>query len=295
VRIGIHANPSKPKALDLAARAEELLRGRAEVILSAETHTALGRGAAASGALEGFDVDVLIALGGDGTFLYTLHRVNVPLLPIHAGTMGFLAEIDGDNLTAFDGAIERLLKGHYYLEERMKIATQVEGKNLPDATNEVVLHTSQVAKMRHFEIRVDRQAVGRLRADGMIIATPTGSTSYALSALGPIIEPTVEGIVITALAPFLATQRAVLVEPSHTIGIRLLTAGKEGVVVIDGHTEMRLPAETEMVCYRSPRRASFVRFGSRYFPRLKGTGILPWLENETTVHKDDDADLSSQS
>src|SRR4029077_10723566 len=135
---------------------------------------------------------------------------------------------------AFDGAMERLLKGLYFVDHRMKLATETPGGPLPDATNEVVVHTSQVAKMRHFEISVDGRRVGRIRADGVILATPTGSTSYSLSALGPIIDPGVEPIVITALAPFQATQRSVLVDPLRTVGVRLVTPEKEAVVVVDG-------------------------------------------------------------
>jgi NAD+ kinase len=162
----------------------------------------------------------------------------------------------------------------------MRIATQVGSAHLADATNEVVIHTAQVAKMRQFEIAIDRKAVGRLRADGIIVATPTGSTSYAMSAMGPVIEPTLEAMVITALAPFQTSPRAVLVEPAHTIGVRLVSPEKDAVVVVDGQSETRVPGGSVVTCYRSPRKAVFVRFASRYFPRLYGTHILPWGPND---------------
>ncbi|MCI4347595.1 MAG: NAD(+)/NADH kinase [Thermoplasmata archaeon] len=276
MRIGVHANPNKPKALDLARHLRTLVGDRAEVVASTETAEIVPELKHESEPLARLQVDALVALGGDGTFLYALQRSTAPLLPVNAGTVGFLAEVDGDNKVAFDGAIERLLRGHYFREERMRIATQVGGTPLADATNEVVIHTSQVAKMRLFEIGIDRKPAGRLRADGVIVATPTGSTSYAMSALGPVIEPTLEALVITALAPFQTAPRAVLVEPAHTITVRLVTPDKDGVVVVDGQSETRLPGGSEVVCYRSPRKAVFVRFASRYFPRLYGTRILPW-------------------
>jgi NAD+ kinase len=180
VKIGLSANPTKPLAVELARRAVQRLEGRAELVLATETHRAVGNGARklAESTIESMEVDVVVSIGGDGTFLWTLHRTSLPVLPINAGTVGFLAEVDGSQGSAFDGALERLLRGFYFVEERMKLASQCEGKSLPDATNEIVVHTSHVAKMRLFEIGVDNRPVGRIRADGVILGTPTGSTSY---------------------------------------------------------------------------------------------------------------------
>jgi NAD+ kinase len=290
MKVGISANPHKPAALDLARRAVELVDGRAEVVLSSETQALLGLPVAHQ-PLEEMGADAIVAIGGDGTFLYTLERTRVPLLPINAGTVGFLAEVDGANRVAFEGAIDRLLKGLYFVESRMKLASQVHGVNLPDATNEVVVHTSQVAKMRLFEIGVDGRPVGRLRADGVILATATGSTSYSLSALGPILDPAVEGIIVSALAPFQATQRAVVVDPLRTVSVRLVNPEKGGVVVVDGQHEAPLPGGGSVVAYRSPRRAEFLRFGSRFFHRLQGKRILPWSEEVADPEPPDDAHL----
>jgi NAD+ kinase len=281
VRIGITANPNKPAAVALARRALERIGDRATTVLSTETAHALAHGTPAV-PLDALEADVLLAIGGDGTFLYALHHSPVPLLGVHAGTVGFLAEVDGDRPDAFDAAVERVLAGEYFIEDRMKLASQIDGKNLSDATNEVVVHTSQVSKMRQFEIAIDGTPVGRTRADGVILATPTGSTSYALSALGPIVEPGVEAILVTALAPFQVTQRAVLVDPLHTVSVRVIAPEKEATVVVDGQGEHRLAPGTRLVAYRSPRKASFVRFGAGFFQRLRGKGILPWRDEPGT-------------
>lgn len=293
MKIGVHANPNKKKALDLARRLVEIVGSRAEVVTSRETAKLAPDLTASSEPLARLRADVLVALGGDGTFLYALQRSAAPLLPINAGTVGFLAEIDGEDGRAFEGAVERVLRGAYFLEERMRIATQVGSTHLSDATNEVVVHTSQVAKMRLFEIGIDRKPVGRLRADGIIVATPTGSTSYAMSASGPVIEPTLEALVITALAPFQTPPRAVLVEPAHTVSVRLVAPKKDAVVVVDGQSETRLPGGSEVVCYRSPRKAVFVRLASRYFPRLYGTHILPWGVEGAPVGRPEEPDVPS--
>jgi len=277
VRIGITANPNKPAAVALAKRARHRIGDRATTVLSTETARALHHEAGAV-PLDAMEADVLLAIGGDGTFLYALHHSAIPLLGVHAGTVGFLAEVDGDQIPAFDAAVERVLAGAYFVEDRMKLATQIDGENLIDATNEVVVHTSQVAKMRQFEIAVDGIPVGRTRADGIILATPTGSTSYALSALGPIVEPSVEAILITALAPFQVTQRAVLVDPLHTVSVRVVAPALEATVVVDGQGEHHLAPGTALLAYRSPRKASFVRFTAGFFQRLRGKGILPWRD-----------------
>lgn len=292
MRIGVSANPHKPQALELARRAVDLLRNQVEVVLASETHGRLGIDVPHQ-PLESLQADAVVAIGGDGTFLYTLERTRVPLLPVNAGTVGFLAEVDGSDRVTFDGAMDRLARGLYFVESRMKLASQVGGINLPDATNEVVVHTSQVAKMRLFEIGVDGRPVGRIRADGVILATSTGSTSYSLSALGPILDPAVEGIIISALAPFQATQRAVVVDPLRSVSVRLVHPEKAGVVVVDGQHETHLEGGASVVAYRSPRRAELLRFGSGFFRRLQGKKILPWSEEVAEVEPPDDADLPS--
>lgn len=291
MRVGVTANPLKPHAVALARRAIELIGDRAEVAVGTETARAIG-GDLPGVELEGLRADALIAIGGDGTFLSAFRRTSIPVLPVNAGTMGFLAEVDGARPGAFEGAIERLLRGLYSVEDRMKLAGRAGSASLPDATNEVVLHTSQVAKMRLFEIAVDGRPVGRIRADGVILATPTGSTSYSLSALGPILDPGLEGIVVTALAPFHATQRAVVIDPLRSVGVKLVLPEKDGVVVVDGQSETRLGGGESLLAYRSPRRASFLRFGSTFFRRLHGKGILPWTDQPTEPEAVERADLS---
>ncbi|HEV2316858.1 MAG TPA: NAD(+)/NADH kinase [Thermoplasmata archaeon] len=277
MRIGIVAHPNKPLALGLARRARARFEGKADVVLAPECHDAVDPHAAVE-PIESMRADALVALGGDGTFLMTLQRSSVPLLPVNTGTVGFLAEVEGDHTAEFDRALDRLLEGRYQLEERMRVACQVNGKTLPDAINEVVVHTSNVAKMRLFEIAIDGRAVGRIRADGMIVATPTGSTSYSLSAMGPIVDPSIEALVVSSLAPFQSTPRAVVVDPLRTVGIRLVLPGKGGVVVVDGQAEEPVEPGGMVTCYRSPRKAVFIRFERRYFERLQGKHILPWPE-----------------
>ncbi len=278
MKVALHANPNKPAAVELARRALRALDGRSDVVLSEEL-----------GALEpsrpraGWDrlgADVLLAMGGDGTFLRALRRTAVPLLPVNAGTLGVLAEVDGARPGELEGAIERLLAGRYFLVERAKLAAEIAAAPLPDATNEYVVHATQVGKMGWFEIAVDGQPVGTIRADGLIVATPTGSTAYALSSLGPILEPEVDGLLLTAIAPFRIEARAIVLGGLRVVRIRSLRAGGTTVVLPDGDGEHPLGPGEAVTIARSPRRASLVRFGASYFDRLKGKRILPWSEED---------------
>jgi NAD+ kinase len=276
VKIGVAANPKKPPALLLAHRLVERIGERADVIVSDESpDVAPGHPHAP---LESLAVDVLIAIGGDGTFLYTLRRSDAPLLPINAGTVGVLAEVDGRAPKALDEAIERVLGGRYFLEGRMKLAGQVAGTLLPDAVNEYVVHSTPVGKMGLFEIAFDGHVAGQIRADGVIVASPTGSTAYSLSSLGPIVDPALDALVVTTIAPFRLEPRSVVVEPLHTVQLRSIEPGRAAIVIADGQTDVPLPFDGRVTIHRSPRRATLVRFGSRFFQRLSGKRILPWGE-----------------
>ena len=277
MKLGLTANPRKPAAIELARKAVEVIGGRADLVVSDDSSAFLP--GLPHRPLESLDPDVLIAIGGDGTFLYALRRTDVPLLPINAGTVGVLAEVEANRPREFEGAIERLLKGFYFLEERMKLAALVGTTPVPDATNDFVLHSAHVGKMGLFEIEFDGHVAGQIRADGLIIASPTGSTAYSLSSLGPIVDPGLDAIVLTSIAPFRVEARAIVVEPLRTIRLRPMEPGRGALVIADGQDEYPLALDSALTVYRSPRRATLVRFGSRFFQRLKGKRILPWTED----------------
>lgn len=281
MRIGLHANPHKPVALEIARRALGVIGDRAEVVVSDENpslapecpHSSLARMEAAA----------VLAIGGDGTFLHALRATRVPLLPLNAGTLGVLAEVDAREGAELDGAIEKLLAGTYFLEERLKLAAELGGEPLADATNEYLVHAARVGKTSRFEISFDGELAGRIRADGLLVGTPTGSTAYALSVLGPVVEPTVDAIVLTALAPFRAGPRAMVLDPLRSVTVAIVPGASDAVVLPDGDGEVPLPSGGRVTFFRSPRRATLVRFGVSFLDRLRGKRILPWSEATTEV------------
>jgi NAD+ kinase len=287
VKIAVHANPKRPVAVQLAGTVGRLVGDRASVVVSEEL--AAAEPARERATWDELRADVLVAIGGDGTFLHALRRSALPLLPVNAGTLGVLSEVDGRAPEALASAVERLLAGRYFLEERTKLAAEIDGEPLPDATNEYVVHARQVGKMGTYELEFDGLRAGAVRADGLIVATPTGSTAYALSSLGPIVEPDVDAIVLTAIAPFRVEARAVVLGGLRTVRVRSTQRTGSAIVLPDGDGEHALGPRGTLTLFRSPRRASLVRFGSSFFERLRGKRILPWSEEEG--EREDDAVL----
>ncbi len=272
VRIGITASPDRPKALSIARVVHGLLEGRCELFVADDTARALGL---PGRPLREFDGDVLIAVGGDGCLFYSAQAVEAPILGINTGGVGFLSEVD-PNGAELEGAVERLLSGKYFLEQRMMLSTSIWEERLPDALNDVVVHVKDVARMRAFEILIDSRPVGRLRADGIILSTPTGSTSYALSAGGPVVDPTVDAILVTAIAPFASAGRPLVVGPLKEVTIRLVGRPRSTIAVVDGYHEVELGEGVELKVFKSPRRTSLVRFSTEFFQRLRVRSILSW-------------------
>jgi NAD+ kinase len=218
--------------------------------------------------LKDMDVDMVVAIGGDGTILRTqsfISHKKIPLIGINMGTVGFLTEIDPKN--AFT-AIEEILAGNYFVERRNQLLVWHKHE-LPPALNEVVLMTRKPAKMLHIQISVDDEIMEELRADGLIIATPSGSTAYSMSAGGPIIDPRVEAFVIVPICPFKLGARPTVVSDGSTIKVKLLREGKKAIAVIDGQFEEEINYMDEIVFRKSDNCAYFVRLTKDFYRKVR--------------------------
>jgi len=164
--------------------------------------------------------------------------------------------------------LPKVLAGDYRVENRMRIRVTVDGRRLPDCLNEAVVHTANVSKIRAFEIRVDGQLVQRVRADGIIVATPTGSTSYSLSAGGPIVDPRMDAIIVSAIAPFAPYFRPLVFPPKGRVRVGL-TRPKECLLVLDGQREVPLKGTETLEFTASERPARFIRFRDDFYQRIE--------------------------
>ena len=223
-----------------------------------------------------FDCDMATILGGDGTLLRAQSRMNpeIPLFGINMGTVGFLTEIEVKD--TFE-ALREILKGNYYKEKRTRLVVSHENHNFT-AMNEVVIMTNQAAKMLHFEIQVDGEIIEEVRADGLIVSTPSGSTAYSMSAGGPIVDPKVEGFFIIPICPYKLGVRPFVVSDNSEITVKLLKKGKSAVFVMDGQITEEADYEEEITFNKYRKPAYFIRTSSKYFyekvkDKLKDGGI----------------------
>lgn len=210
-----------------------------------------------------FDCDMAIVLGGDGTLLraHNKMRDEVPIFGINMGTVGFLTEIEVKH--TFD-ALNDILRGDYYKEKRTRLVVSHENHNFK-AMNEVVIMTDKPAKMLHFQILVDGEIIEEVRADGLIISTPSGSTAYSMSAGGPIVDPKVGGFIINPICPYKLGARPFVVSDNSEITVKLLKKGKNAVFVMDGQINEEAKYEEEIKFKKSRKDAYFIRTSSKYF------------------------------
>ena len=222
------------------------------------------------------NLDALITLGGDGTLLRGARSLGgkpVPVLGINLGRVGFLTACTRNDL---DMALTRLAAGDYVLESRMALDAEISGSSnsqfrLPAALNDVAVHKAGVARMIQLSVQVDDQDVGPYSADGLIIATPTGSTAYSLSAGGPIIAPDVEAVVITPICAHTLAVRPLVIPATAIIKIAPISGWAEDLLVsVDGQQAMTLGPDDTITIGRSDHTVQLVRFGHRsYFARMR--------------------------
>jgi NAD+ kinase len=219
--------------------------------------------------IEDMDVDLIIALGGDGTILKTVSLLSgkkVPILGINFGTMGFLTEITPQD---WRSSLEKILRGRYTVEEMDKLDVTVDGIKIGEALNEAVVMTSLPVKMLHLEVRVDGIVAENVRSDGVIISTQTGSTAYSMSAGGPILDPRVPAFLITPICPFKSGVRSLVVPKESIIAVKPIKPRKEASIVIDGEFKGKLSPEGEATFTLSKRKAYFVRMEDSFYVKVR--------------------------
>jgi NAD+ kinase len=185
--------------------------------------------------------DLMIAIGGDGTMLYAGRLIrdhDVPLLGINRGRLGFLADVTPDEMLA---SVDHILNGDYSIESRLLLDALLRtaaGETISaTAFNDVVLQRGETGRMVDFETSVAGQFVNTHSGDGLIVATPTGSTAYALSCGGPIVEPQLDAVVVVPICPHTLTDRPIVIAANQPIEIRVLEReGTRAAVAIDGHS-----------------------------------------------------------
>lgn len=213
-----------------------------------------------------FSADMVVVLGGDGSVLRAVRMLvrQVPIVGVNQGQVGFLTDLEREHA----GGILSQLTLPLAVELRMRIFIEHDGMPLGPALNEAVIVTSRPAKMLQFETFIDGNKSGEFRADGLIIGTPTGSTAYAMSAGGPIVDPLIEAFVLVPLAPFMLSSRPHLISSRSAIEVRLVSS-KPAQLVLDGQMQYDLGEEASLVVRKSPEPALFLDVGRSFFGKVE--------------------------
>lgn len=255
-------------AREMASILDHLKKRKQQVVLESRTAAALRSKGGVP--LEKMDADVYVTMGGDGTVLLTLEHTDHPVLAVNAGGLGFLSEVEPKYAA---DAIDRILRSDYQVDERTKLAAWLDKQRLPDAANEVTVQTAKIAKLIKLRIEVNDELFDTMRADGVIVATATGSTGYSLSVGGPILHPSVDALVVSPIAPFRLAARPLIVPFSSNLKITVLARGaedeKEARVVVDGQHGFGIPSNGSVTVRPSERRARFIRFGGGFYERVR--------------------------
>jgi NAD+ kinase len=202
----------------------------------------------------GKNVDCILVLGGDGTMLYAARfvatRTNTPVIGVHLGQLGFMTQI---KTTQFDQALQALTEGRYRVKERMILEVSTPSyKGI--CMNEVVLHREHIARIIDLRVKIQGMLLSTIRGDGIIVATPQGSTAYSLSAGGPIVHPAVNALTITSLCPHALTNRPVVVPSDYVVTLEPTDPSMETKlhITLDGQDIHALKAGDTVTVKKSP-------------------------------------------
>ncbi|HJW21313.1 MAG TPA: NAD(+)/NADH kinase [Candidatus Limnocylindrales bacterium] len=240
-RIGFAYNPTIEAALELRERAAGWVETRGLehwASAAADVEEVTGRLA---------DTDVLVVLGGDGTFLRAAQAViavDVPILGINVGKVGFLSKVEAQGL---ERVLGQLASGEYAIQQRMALECRIQravpapaaepAEERKVALNDLVIARGALARVVRLATSIDASHLATFVADGLVVASPTGSTGYSFSAGGPILDPTARNILVTPIAGYLSTIRSVVVRPTAVVRCRVLDA-HEALVSVDGHQDI---------------------------------------------------------
>lgn len=275
MKIGIIGKKNKKQVYNLASSLDRWLKERNVEVLVEES---LGKKIDVKNTVTEEklpeSVDVVVVLGGDGTFLGVsrlVHEHNIPIVGVNLGALGFLAEFTRDEVYS---TMDRIITGDYEIEEREMILATVYkgGKKLDDyiVLNDLVINNGPVSRIVDLAIDIDNSRVTTLKADGIILSTPTGSTAYSLSAGGPIVYPTLPVILITPICPHLLTNRPLVVSSNSEIKVKVLTDTQNTYLTADGQIGVTINVGDEVILRKADTTVKLVKSPFRdYFSILK--------------------------
>jgi NAD+ kinase len=226
--------------------------------------------------LSKMNTDFIITIGGDGTILRTsiyAPKPEPPILAINMGVRGFLTEVEPKKACE---AIEKILRGDYRVEKSTKIAVSIDKESLPDGLNDVVLSAGEPSKILYTQIYKDGKPILRCQADGLIMATQTGSTGYSLSAGGPVLDREVDSFVLTPICS-LTVFRSLVFPTNSTITFKVIRP-KDILILIDGNYRRLTESQQIITVKKAKNVTSFIRFEGDFYDRLRSRLLFKGTE-----------------
>jgi NAD+ kinase len=262
----IVTNLSKDKNLSLTSHIKDYLEQRGKICVVAKERTEEDPLLVKRNHLSVIpeDTDLCIVLGGDGTLLQAARSIaymDIPIIGVNLGQMGYLTEVEADDI---DSALDKILEGSYEIEERMMLRGSLEKEGKKDySLNDIILTRYQGISTIGYNIFIDDQFLCSYYADGLVVATPTGSTGYNMSAGGPIIEPDAQMILVTPICPHTLNSRSLLFSPEKKITLELLN-GRDGnsmqaIASFDGSGTILLNSGDKIEIIRSKKTTKIIR------------------------------------
>ncbi|MBU8934329.1 MAG: NAD(+)/NADH kinase [candidate division Zixibacteria bacterium] len=263
MRFGLIANVSRYGAGDaVMAFLEWARKGNHKVVISDEhrqvgddTHTYLSRDAVAA------EVDILVSMGGDGTLLASARAVGAtrtPLLGINLGSLGFLTQLMPEHLTS---ALDAVVDGNYQVEERMLLKATIEGGqelSKPYALNDIVVDKGAISRLIEIRFRVNGEDIVTYRADGLVIATPTGSTAYSLAVGGPIMHPKMKGIIASPISSHSLSTRPMVFDADDVLELTVKSEERVAGLTLDGQVMAPLMDTARVTITKAEFTAQFI-------------------------------------
>ena len=270
MRVAILCQITRERALEAARKVQRwLLDHGHDVAVTEEMGVSLGLEGAATTDQLAAGTGLCVALGGDGTLLKAARlfsRYEVPILGVNLGHLGFLTDTGPERMLE---VLERVVSGDYTVEERLMLSARVHrrGKVIGPrlAFNDIVLNKGALAQVIRLETRVNDRFVSSYRADGIIVATPTGSTAYGLAAGGPIIEPTTDVLLVAPICPHILTNRPLIISAGSAVDCILVEERGDVFLTIDGQEGFPLESGDRVRVTRAPDRARLVHCESQDF------------------------------
>ncbi len=257
LKVGLVSRLDDQRALDVATTLARQLRKKG-ISVAAELELAK-RGRLGGGKdLSNLRSDLIVTVGGDGTVLKTCMSIpepETPILAVNMGRRGYLTEVEPRQAQR---AVELFIKGKCRLEKRAKLAVYLDGTHVVDALNELVVSSGSPSKMLNLQLSLNSEPFLQFRGDGLIVSTATGSTAYALSAGGPVVDSGVDAFVLTFICP-LELLRPTVVSMDRSLSIQLTNPKLRALVVADGRFQRELTQDVKLIVQKAKHSTVFVR------------------------------------